>query len=72
MIIPPDSRSLNLTIWAALFCAVALWQIVTLLHPRLPSFGMFLEVLRRFYVTRWGLFFGWFWLGWHVWVRGGW
>jgi len=72
MILPPDSRATNLVIWAILFGTLALWQIVTALHPRLSSLGDFFGLLERWWVTRWALLAGWFWLGWHVWVRGGW
>ncbi|MEX2587111.1 MAG: hypothetical protein WD602_03840 [Actinomycetota bacterium] len=72
MILPPDSRSANLLIWALLFGTIALWQIVCLLHSRLPPLKTLFDLLCRWWVTRWALLLGWFWWGWHVWVRGGW
>ena len=50
----------------------ALWQLICLLHPRLPSLTVVVDVLFQWRITRWLLWAGWFWWGWHVWVRGGW
>lgn len=72
MILPPGTRSVNLVIWAVLFGALAVWQIVSLMHPRLPSLGVFFDLLKRWWITRWALLLGWFWWGWHMWVRGSW
>lgn len=72
MILPPDSRTLILVIWAALFASLALWQLICLVRPRLPSLGVVVDVLLHNWFTRWLLLAGWFWWGWHVWVRGGW
>lgn len=72
MSFPPADRGLNLLIWAGLFGALALWQAITLLRPDLPSAGAFFGFLKRSRIARWGLLAGWFWLGWHVWVRGSW
>lgn len=72
MILPPDSRTSILVIWAALFGVLTLWQLICLRQPRLPSLGVVVDVLFQSRITRWLLLAGWFWWGWHVWVRGGW
>ncbi|MDY6998106.1 MAG: DUF6186 family protein [Actinomycetota bacterium] len=72
MMLPPDSRTLILVIWAVLFGALALWQLICLLHPRLPSLTVVVDLVMTNRITRWLLLAGWFWWGWHVWVRGGW
>jgi hypothetical protein len=68
----PASRSINLVVWAVLFGLILVWQGFCLWHPRLPSFAAVLDLLRRWWPTRWALLIGWFWLGWHSFVRGSW
>ena len=72
MNLPPESRALILVIWAVLFAVIALWQLICLLHPRLPPLTVVVDVLVQNRFARWLLLAGWFWWGWHVWVRGGW
>ncbi|MGH2690254.1 MAG: DUF6186 family protein [Actinomycetota bacterium] len=72
MTIPPPSRSINLVIWSVLFGAIGLWQAWCLAHDRLPSLGAVLRLVRRWRPARWALLAGWFWLGWHAFVRGSW
>ena len=72
MTIPPASRSLNLAIWAVLLGAIAVWQAFCVVHRRLPSAGAVLDLVRRWRPGRWALLAGWFWVGWHAFVRGSW
>ena len=72
MNLAPDSPPLILVIWALAFVVLALWQLICLLHPRLPSLTVVVDVLFQWRILRWLLLAGWFWWGWHVWVRGGW
>jgi hypothetical protein len=72
MILPPNSPPLNTVITVVLFAVLALWQITCLLHPRLPSLGVLVNVFWAWRPTRWFLILGWIWWGWHMWVRGSW
>jgi transposase-like protein len=72
MTVPLASRSANLLVWAVLFGAIVLWQGICLASSRLPSLGAVVELLQRWRPSRWALLAGWFWLGWHAFVRGSW
>lgn len=72
MNLPPESRTLILAVWVVAFAVLALWQLTCLVHPRLPSLSTVVTILVRRRLVRWLLLAGWFWWGWHVWVRGGW
>ena len=68
----PESRTLILTVWTVAFAVLVLWHLTCLVHPRLPSLSTVVTLLTRSRLVRWLLLAGWFWWGWHVWVRGGW
>lgn len=67
------TRAVNLLIWVALGSSLVAWQAICLARrPRLPTFGDIVALLARRGPTRLALALGWLWLGWHVFVRGGW
>lgn len=72
MNLPPDSHTQVLAGWTVAFVVLALWQLTCLVQPRLPSLSTVVTLLVRSRLARWLLLAGWFWWGWHVWVRGGW
>lgn len=69
---PPD-RALNVAVLLLLGAAVVAWQAATLWYGRRwASIGDFLRFLQRPWPLRGLLLLGWFWLGWHFFVRGSW
>lgn len=65
----PADRLANLVIWAVVWLVLLGWAMVTAIAQLLPSFADLLALLRRSWVTRWGLIVIWAWLGWHLFVR---
>lgn len=65
----PADRSENLIIWVVTWSALIAWQLFTARRSGLPSIIGVVELLRRFFVTRWLLLLGWGWFGWHLFVR---
>jgi hypothetical protein len=64
------TRSVILAGWAALAAAALVCEVVGAVGPRgFPTFGGAVDWLMRPRVGRIVLLFGWFWLGWHLFVR---
>ena len=66
------NRTVTLVGYAALVLAMAAYQFMGVLRRRTPTVGEALEPLRRTLVGRVVLVGTWLWLGWHLFVRGGW
>lgn len=69
MNLPPANLRVNIAIWAVLFGAVVVWQVVTARSRDLLSFGDVIRLARGSWILRWSLLASWIWLGWHLFVR---
>lgn len=67
-----DSHTITLIGYATLLSAVTLYELAALRLASVPTLGDLAAVLARSRAGRWFLLFGWLWLGWHLFVRGGW
>jgi hypothetical protein len=65
----PADWTINIAIWAVIWSAIAVWQVVTVRSPGLPSFASVIRLARRSWFLRWVLLLFWVWLGWHIFVR---
>lgn len=65
----PETRGGNLIVWAVVWGWLAGWQLVTAVVGRLPSIVAVVRFLRRWWLGRWALLFGWAWLGVHLFTR---
>jgi hypothetical protein len=65
------TRSLFIMVWAIVWSTLVAWQVFCIRTGR-PPFGDLVRLLRDWWFTRWVLLLGWFWLGWHFFVRGAW
>lgn len=61
------SRDLTLAGYAVLLVALACWAVIA--HRRHVSFGQLVAMIAVHRVAKWLLLAGWFWLGWHLFVR---
>jgi hypothetical protein len=65
----PSDWTLNIIIWAVVWSALAVLQVIAARHDDVASFGTIVRFLRRWWVTRWVMLAFWVWLGWHIFVR---
>jgi hypothetical protein len=67
-----DAKAITLTIWAGLGGAAVVAELIGLfLFRPFPTISALFRVVERSKVLRWILLLGWFWLGWHLFVRRG-
>jgi hypothetical protein len=67
-----DAKTITLTIWAVLGGAAVVAELIGLFLSRpFPTISALFRVVERSKVLRWILLLGWFWLGWHLFVRRG-
>jgi hypothetical protein len=66
-----QTRTLFITLWGLVWTVLAGWQLYCAATDR-PTVGDLLRLLREWWLTRWLLLVGWFWMGWHFFVRGSW
>lgn len=66
------SRPVTLVGYAVLVLVIVAYQLVGVVRRRSPTLGEVLEPVRRRVAGRIVLLAGWLWLGWHLFVRGGW
>ena len=65
-------RTITMTVWAVLAAsALAAETVALVVTDRFPTAGDVLSFLMRSRFGRWFLLLGWFWLGWHLFVRRG-
>jgi hypothetical protein len=63
-------RTITLSVWTLLALVALTAEMIGLfVSKRFPTVGDLLRVLERSTVLRWVLLLGWFWLGWHLFVR---
>jgi Family of unknown function (DUF6186) len=67
-----DARTIGLVVWSGLAVATLAAELLgRFVIRRLPTTGDVLGTLARSALLRWILLLGWFWLGWHLFVRRG-
>ena len=60
-----------MAVWLVLAATALAAETVALLTDRFPTAGEVLSFLMRSRFGRWFLLLGWFWLGWHLFIRRG-
>jgi Family of unknown function (DUF6186) len=64
-------RTITMAVWVALAASTLIAEAVALFSDRFPTVGDVLSFLMRSRFGRWFLLLGWFWLGWHLFIRRG-
>jgi hypothetical protein len=64
-----STRNVMIMGYIVIFAAFLAYELVTLVHPKLPGLGDGIDAVMRFRGWRWALLIGWLWLGWHFFVR---
>lgn len=67
-----DTHTITLVGYTVLLSALAVYEILALRVAAIPTLGDLAAVIARSRAGRWFLLVGWVWLGWHLFVRGGW
>jgi hypothetical protein len=65
----PETRGANLVVWAVVWGCLVGFQLLTSVVDRLPSIVAVVRFLRRWWLGRCVLLFGWAWLGVHLFAR---
>ncbi len=63
------ARIVTLVGYALLALSLVAWEIISV-RRRSLTLGRLVRWITGFNATRWALFLGWAWLGWHFFVRG--
>jgi hypothetical protein len=67
-----DAHEITVVVWALLALATLAAELVgRFVVHRFPTAGELFSALARSALLRWALLLGWFWLGWHLFVRRG-
>ncbi len=66
------SRAVTITGYGVLALAMLACQLAALLRRRTPTLGQALRPVKRSLAGRVALLLAWTWVGWHLFVRGGW